>query len=548
MKTTSAALNTHLNGEMTTLVTCVKIVLTKYQPRIIDITSADPTVITTRWAHGLATGDVVKFKLIRGDFAALNRLEFPVTKVDAVRFSIDLDTTSFDPYTHKGIVQKVIGFTEYYRDLVFENVTYKSTFGYTPESIKQGSDMAVDSIEHRGILTNAAKNEIGGLLIEGITDEDLIAGRYDGAAVEIFLVNYEDLTQGRMALPISGTLGELTLHRGVYQSELSGKTAKLQEVLQEVYSNNCRADLGDDLDGSENEHELQQGFGCKVRLDPQAWRGATAYTVRPAGDAGLGSVVKPTTENGRHFKCTVAGTSGLTEPVWNTTVGATTVDGTATWTAIEALTKSGTVYIVTDRRRFTDNDRYEAPTAGLGGVSTLFPITAVNTGAKRFTIAGNLEDNFPDNGRFTVVNSPANDGDYTIVSATNAGADTQIVVSEDIPSGATGGAIIGRLSSLVGFFTFGRVTFTSGKNIGISREVKAFSVTTADGVTFTAPGHFELFEALPFDLEIGDTYEAHAGCDKSLVLCTGRFDNVHNRRAEDNIPGTDKMLLYPDAK
>jgi hypothetical protein len=318
-----------------------------------------------------------------------------------------------------------------------------------------------------------------------------------------------------------------------------------------VYSGSCRADLGDDLDGSEPEHELKQGFGCKVRLDPPYWAASTAYTVRPPGDAGLGSVVKPTVEEipgGRHFKCTTAGTSGLTEPVWDNAVGAATADGTVVWTAIEALTKTGTVYEVIDRRRFIDYNRYEAPVAGTGGTSTLFPIVAINQGAKRFTIAGNFAVDFPALARFAVVGSAANDETYTIVSSADVGANTNIVVSQDVPSPIVGGSIIGRLPSLLGFFTFGLVTFLDGRNKGVAREVRAFSTTTVDGTTFTGPGAFEMFEAFPFDISVGDRYEAHAGCDKTLKTCVERFDNVHNRRAEDNIPGTDKILLYPDSK
>jgi hypothetical protein len=547
MKTASAGLISHLNGEVMTLATCVKIVLTKYQPRIVAVTNANPGVITTRWAHGFLTGDVVKIRNARG-MIQLNRQEYQITKIDELRFSIDANTTAYDTYTHKGIAQKIVGYTAHSSDLVFEKVNYKSTVGYAPDSMRQGSEMAVDSIETQGILQNAAKQQINGLLIDGISDEELMAGRYDNAAVEIFLVNYEDLTQGRMSYPISGRLGETTLHRGTYHAELSGKQSSLQENYQELYSAVCRADLGDDLDGSEPEHELQQGFGCKVRLDPPYWQPGTVYTERIAGDAGSGSVVKSTTDTGRNFVNTTPGTSGSTEPAWNLTVGGTTADGTAVWTTIEALTKSGTVYQVIDRRRFIDNNRSEVPIEGLGGTSTLFPITAVNTGAKRFTIAGNFATEFPAQSRFSIVGSAANDGTYTIVSATNNGANTDIVVSQTVPSAGVSGSIIGRLPSLLGFFTFGKVTFLSGKNIGISREVRAFSTTTADGVTFTGPGAFELFEALPFDLQIGDQYEAHAGCDKSLKICVERFDNVANRRAEDNIPGTDKALLYPDAK
>ena len=548
MKSISTALNTHLQGELTTLVACAKITLTKYQPKIVAISNADPCVVETRWAHDFETGDTVRFIQVRG-MTALNRHEYAITRIDATHFSIDLDTTAFDSYTHKGIAQKVFGQTAHYKDLTIDGVLYRSQLGYSPDSLRQGSNMQVDSIEHKGVMQNAAKQEINGLLIDGISDEDLMAGKYDNARVEVFQVNYNDLSMGKIYYPISGRIGEVTLQRGTYTAELPGKTAALQEELQEIYSESCRADLGDDYDGSEPEHEYQPGFGCKVRLDPPFWQAAANYTVRPTGDAGLGSVVKPSNEDvGRHFVCAVAGISGTVEPAWNVTVGGSTLDGTVEWTTIEALTKTGVVTAVIDRRRFIDSDRYETPIEALSGVSTLFPIIGVNQGAHRFTIAGNLANNFPANNRFSVVNSPENDGDYAIVTASNSGANTLIVVSQDIPGSSTGGSVVGRLPSMVGFFTFGLVTFLDGKNKGISREVKAFSVSSDDGAVFTGPGLFEVFERFPFDIQVGDKYEANAGCDKSLKICVERFDNVFNRRAEDDIPGQDKILLYPDAK
>lgn len=547
MKSLSAQLQAHLQGETTTLVTCAKIVLTKYPPRIVAVSQANPGVITTRWAHGLMTGDTVKIRNVRG-MVQLNRKEYAVTVIDDFNFSIGVDTTSYDLYTHKGVAQKVVGYTEYFKDLVFDGVTYKSTLAYTPQSVRQGSEMATDTVEHRGILTNAAKNEVQGLAIDGITDEDLIAGFYDNAEMEIFIVNYENLTQGRLILPVSGRLGEVTLRRGIYETELAGKTAFLQEELTEIYTAQCRADLGDDYDGSEPEHELQQGFGCKVRLNPPLWQAETAYELRTPQDAGAGAVVAPSSYNGLNFVATVAGTSGATEPTWNTTVGGTTVDGSVIWTTIAALTKTGAVSAVLDRRRFIDANRDEAPMAGLGGVSTLFPIIAVNQGTKTFTIAGNFATEFPALSRFTIVGSAENDGTYTIASSTGNGGNTDIVVTASIPGSAAGGSIVGRLPDLVGYFTYGKLTFLDGKNKGIAREVKSFSVSTVDGIVFTGPGAFELFESFPFDIQVGDAYEVHAGCDKSLTMCVNKFDNVHNRRAEDNIPGTDKALLYPDAK
>jgi hypothetical protein len=58
------------------------------------------------------------------------------------------------------------------------------------------------------------------------------------------------------------------------------------------------------------------------------WQAATAYV--------LGDRVIPTTAAGYHYLCTTAGTSGATEPTWDTTEGDTTADGAGTlvWTTI----------------------------------------------------------------------------------------------------------------------------------------------------------------------------------------------------------------------
>ncbi|KKM21554.1 hypothetical protein LCGC14_1634200, partial [marine sediment metagenome] len=57
------------------------------------------------------------------------------------------------------------------------------------------------------------------------------------------------------------------------------------------------------------------------------WAATTEYS--------LTDRVVPTVSNGRCYECTTAGTSGETEPTWNTTLESTTNDETVIWTCKE---------------------------------------------------------------------------------------------------------------------------------------------------------------------------------------------------------------------
>lgn len=71
-----------------------------------------------------------------------------------------------------------------------------------------------------------------------------MAGLYDFAEVEIFLVNYQDISQGRMWLK-RGKLGEVRLQKDTFVAELRGISEALQQRQGQLCSPSCRAVLGD---------------------------------------------------------------------------------------------------------------------------------------------------------------------------------------------------------------------------------------------------------------------------------------------------------------
>ena len=127
----------------------------------------------------------------------------------------------------------VLGFTDHDNDLVVEALTYKAATGFTPSAVQTTSSFAVDNLDIEGMLDSSA-----------ITENDIMAGLYDYAEIEVFMVNYIDLTQGKMNLR-SGWLGEVSFSQNRFVTEVRGLTQSLAQKIGDVFSPTCRALLGD---------------------------------------------------------------------------------------------------------------------------------------------------------------------------------------------------------------------------------------------------------------------------------------------------------------
>jgi len=72
-------------------------------------------------------------------------------------------------------------FTDHDVDLIIDGDTYEAASGMLPTEISQKRDMSVDNLECLAFLES-----------DKIVEADIIAGLFDFATVDIFLVNYED--------------------------------------------------------------------------------------------------------------------------------------------------------------------------------------------------------------------------------------------------------------------------------------------------------------------------------------------------------------------
>jgi hypothetical protein len=66
---------------------------------ITNITNGNPSTITTSFAHGYSTGLVVRLIIPLGyGMEQVNHMFSDITVVDTLNFTIDLDTTLFQPF------------------------------------------------------------------------------------------------------------------------------------------------------------------------------------------------------------------------------------------------------------------------------------------------------------------------------------------------------------------------------------------------------------------------------------------------------------------
>lgn len=126
----------------------------------------------------------------------------------------------------------VLGFTDHDVDLSFDSVTYKASTGMIGTEVEQTLGLSVDNMELEGAIDSVQINEA-----------DLAAGKYDGAEVTVYLVNWSDVSE--RVLIKSGNLGSITRGRVSFQAEFRGLTAQLGQSKGRLYQYSCDALLGD---------------------------------------------------------------------------------------------------------------------------------------------------------------------------------------------------------------------------------------------------------------------------------------------------------------
>ncbi|PRX35384.1 phage conserved hypothetical protein BR0599 [Meinhardsimonia xiamenensis] len=124
------------------------------------------------------------------------------------------------------------GFTDHDEDILFDAVRFRAETGISAGALQQSTGLSVDNAEAVGALSSIA-----------LTEADIEAGRFDGAEVLAWLVNWANPEE--RALVFRGTLGEIRRAGGAFHAELRGLTEALNTPVGGAYQKQCAAILGD---------------------------------------------------------------------------------------------------------------------------------------------------------------------------------------------------------------------------------------------------------------------------------------------------------------
>jgi uncharacterized phage protein (TIGR02218 family) len=190
------------------------------------------------------------------------------------------------------------GFTDHDEDVPLGDVVCRAGSGLSGSEATQKLGLAVDSSEISGALSDGTLNE-----------SDLAAGRYDGAAVELWLTDWSE-PDLRVVLA-KGTLGEVKREGTAFTAEVRGLSERLSEESGRLYTATCSADLGDARCGIDLAVAPFFGNGAVVRLNASSaftasgldnfddgWFRAGKLTFTSGANAGLSVEVKNHRKNG----------------------------------------------------------------------------------------------------------------------------------------------------------------------------------------------------------------------------------------------------------
>jgi hypothetical protein len=428
---------------------------------------------------------------------------------------------------------EVFAYTTHDQDLVISNgdspetfTTYQANGSYVPSASQTDNQMGVPNEEITGAI-----------MATDITYQELVAGKFNGATVQKFFVNWADLTQGKVILP-GYKLGTVTPEDNHFRTELRGMIDTLRARTGEVAEPVCRVDLFSPECGLNADDFVQHGtvvstdgrktmvvsgitdsffplFTEDLLVPPAATPWEFTGGINSAFDFGNHSGTAP-----------IAAGTPLT-PGWK----------------VGVYYQSGWVKISDSERPHVDANGQRDDISGdtMGSSGNYFPTHYAITGKSTLGKGGLIVAFTDGSGNVIEVHADGNSGFYTVpVGASKiqlginddsfldnlgTGFNVQIQCDRGINTG---------VPDLSQYSQGGRITFTSGAGNGYTTEIKT-------GLSAGSPlvNSLQLYLNTPFTISPGDTFDIWPSCDKTPHTCLFKFKNIINFRGFKYLPGVD---------
>lgn len=397
----------------------------------------------------------------------------------------------------------VFGFTTHDRRLRVDGVVYEALAAVDPTNIRQESGGDVDSTDFVGALTSNC-----------ITEEDLVAGRYDDASVTVYMYSWGDPAAGTVTM-FRGSVSDVTLETGTWTAAVRSTMQRYRQQIGELYSPTCRVfQLGD--------------ARCKVNL--------AGHTVDGSPITSVVTVLSLDSQLALHFS------------------GGVNSNGFYSYGTLTAMSGKNRG-VVREVKLHSDSD-------------TIDQASAVSAPASASDLAYRKPTNYSASQSFTFA-IPAGRWDsatmllstlWALVDA-DSGTDN---LNMQAPTGQANDVLVQSVSLpgpydvalQLGLVTVEAINAAAGSDFAVSLRHSAPSEGGAPyfhvdvdslslvltGVAAGTSDRLVLHEAFPFDVVPGDQFRAVAGCDRLPGTCSSKFNNIANFRGEPTVPGIDKLL------
>lgn len=194
------------------------------------------------------------------------------------------------------------GFTDLDKDINYNGLIYQSVVAYNVSAIKTNSNLAVNNLEVKGPLGNipGAVVDKDALIGSVMSDPDIQAGLWDYARVDLYEINYEDLSMGTI-WKNGGTIGAIKTTRDAVNVELRGLSQALSQEAGRIFTSSCQANLGD---ANCRLNITPYTFDGKVDqvIDQHAWVDQSLNQTNSTYQKGISNIVK-----GKETRITVNG-------------------------------------------------------------------------------------------------------------------------------------------------------------------------------------------------------------------------------------------------